>query len=124
MLNESQIPVSTLDFAGMAQLRAQAGRTPNADTAREAAGQFESLFIQMMLKSMRDAMPESDLMGSEQMDMYTEMHDQQLAMEISRNGGLGLSNLIEAQLQTRGLQATQASAPAVDTLINEDTGQS
>jgi flagellar protein FlgJ len=57
---------------------------------RQAATQFESLFMQMVLKSMRDATPKSGLTGGSAEDMYTGMLDQQLAQSLSgRPGGLG-----------------------------------
>ena len=45
---------SSLDFAGLARLRGEAQKKSNAGN-REAAQQFEAMFVQMMLKSMRDA---------------------------------------------------------------------
>jgi len=110
MLAANPLPVSTMDFSGMAQLRARAGQTPDAETRKEVAGQFEALFVQMMLKSMRDAIPKSDLFGSDQVTMYQEMHDKQMAMEISKSGGLGLAQMIEAQMQTQGLQQQKSAA--------------
>lgn len=111
MLASNHLPVSTMDFSGMAQLRARAGQQPDAETRKEVAGQFEALFVQMMLKSMRDAVPEGGLFGSDQVSMYQEMHDKQLAMEISKSGGLGLARMIEAQMQTEGLQEQGSTQP-------------
>ena len=92
--------LSPLDFTGMANLRADAAKTPGDDsTIEEAAQQFESLFVQMMLKSMRDAVPKSDLFDSHSLDMYQQMHDQQIAMDMTRQGGIGLAKMIEAQLR-------------------------
>lgn len=115
MFAATQMPVSTMDFSGMAELRARAGQQPNAETQTEVAEQFEALFVQMMLKSMRDALPKGGLLGSEQVTMYQEMHDKQLAMEISREGGLGLARMIEAQMQTSGLQPEPSHAGEVAT---------
>lgn len=66
-----------------------------------AAKQFEAIFMQMLLKSMRSAQDvlESDSpFNSESTKFYRDMHDQQLAVELSSNGSLGLSELIVRQL--------------------------
>lgn len=89
-------------FADMQQftsLRAEARDNPNSSKA-EVAAQFESIFVQMMVKSMRDAsVPlESGLFSSNQSKMYQQMMDQQLSINIAAKGGLGLADLIEKQL--------------------------
>lgn len=96
----------------MANLRAQAKLDPSDSTLTEVAQQFEALFVQMMLKSMRDAVPQGGLFDSDSMGLYQEMHDQQIALDISRSGGLGLANMIEAQMQgpERARPAPQAGS--------------
>lgn len=68
----------------------------------EAAHQFEAIFVQMMLKSMRkaqDALADEDSpFNSQQVKFYRDMHDQQLATDLSSGGGLGLADLIIKQL--------------------------
>jgi flagellar protein FlgJ len=65
---------------------------------KAAAQQFEALFLQMVLKSMRDASPRDGLFDSEQTRMYESLLDQQLAHVMSAKGGTGLAALIEKQL--------------------------
>lgn len=68
---------------------------------QNAAKQFEAIFMQMLLKSMRSAQDvlESDSpFNSESTKFYRDMHDNQLAIELSSNGSLGLSDLIVRQL--------------------------
>ncbi|GAA6170834.1 flagellar assembly peptidoglycan hydrolase FlgJ [Colwellia sp. KU-HH00111] len=68
---------------------------------QEAAQQFEAIFMQMLLKSMRKAQEvlESDSpFNSQSTKFYRDMHDQQLGLELSSNGTLGLSELIVRQL--------------------------
>jgi flagellar protein FlgJ len=62
------------------------------------AGQFESLFINMMLKSMRQASFGDALFDSNQSKFYQDMADQQMASDMSANGGLGLQDVILRQL--------------------------
>lgn len=113
MTINSSSTLTPMDFTGMANLRREAKLNNNDDaTIKEVALQFEALFVQMALKSMRDAMPKSELLGSDSMDMYQEMHDQQLSMELSRSGGLGLARMIEAQL--RGTPPSNSTPPATE----------
>lgn len=82
------------DFQGLSQLRSDASaRAPEA--AREAARQFEALFVQMMLKSMRDA---NAVLGEERDTTYEEMFDKQISFEMSQGKGLGLGDLMVRQL--------------------------
>lgn len=100
------------DLQGLASLKAGARSAP-ADNIGEVAKQFESIFFGMMLKSMRDATIESDLFSSNQMDTYQQMFDQQLSLDLSRSGGLGLAEILVEQLgQTTGPveQAEQSQA--------------
>ena len=63
-----------------------------------AAKQFEALFLQMVLKSMRDAGPRDGFMDSEQTRMFRSLLDQQLSIQMARAGGTGLSEAIARQL--------------------------
>ena len=99
MAFESKIAQSAIDFHGLNQLRQQAVASDNeAQTLRQVAGQFESLFVTMMLKSMRQASLAEGLFDSSQSKMYQDMADQQLASDLSVRGGLGLQDVILRQL--------------------------
>jgi flagellar protein FlgJ len=66
---------------------------------RAAAQQFEALFLQQVLKSMRDATPQDGIFDSEQTRMYQSLLDQQLSQVLStKANGTGLAALIEKQL--------------------------
>jgi Rod binding domain-containing protein len=76
-------------------------RTASNQKAKEAAKAFETLFASMMLKSMRDAVPqqENDLIPNSLGEkIYTEMLDEQYASLLSNNGNLGLADLILKQI--------------------------
>ena len=92
------------DFTQFTTLRAEATKNPNA-ALEEVAAQFESIFLQQMLKSLRDATVKSDLFDSSQMDTYQSMADQQLAVQLAEQGGIGLARMMVEQMQTRGLVA-------------------
>jgi len=73
-------------------------RENSPEAIKQVAKQFESLFVQMMLKSMRDTVPENELFGSNAEKMYQDMYDKQLSTSISNSRGIGLANVIERQL--------------------------
>jgi flagellar protein FlgJ len=86
------------DFTQYTTLRAGA---ENRDPAvlREVAGQFEALFLQTMLKTMRDASLAEPIFGnSDQSEMYQDMMDQQLAVEMASGKGIGLADMLVRQL--------------------------
>ncbi len=86
------------DFEGLSRLKAEA-RRQSPEARREVARQFEALFLQLMLKSMRQA---SDALGgtdSEQLRFYRQMFDQQVALELAGSRGLGLAEVFERQLR-------------------------
>lgn len=85
------------DFQGLTGLRKEA-RQQTPEAIKKVARQFESLFVQMMLKSMRDTVPESELFGSHQQQIYRDMFDKQISMNVSSGKGLGLAAVIERQL--------------------------
>ena len=93
-----------MDFQGFSQLKAAAQNPQDPAAVREVAQQFESLFVQMMMKSMRDTVPKDGLLGGDQNGVYQEMQDKQMAMDIARQGGVGLAKMIEAQLQSSAPQ--------------------
>lgn len=69
---------------------------------RAAAKQFESLFIGMMLKGMREAnavLAEGSMLSSPELTMHQEMLDQQWAIHMAESGGIGLAPVIEAELK-------------------------
>ena len=98
------------DFSQFTALRADAAKNPNA-ALEEVAAQFESIFLQQMLKAMRDATVKSDLFDSSQMDTYQSMADQQLAVNLAENGGIGLARMMVEQMQSKGYVPEAAEAP-------------
>ena len=88
---------NALDFAGLAQMRAGAGQGREKVT-KEVAQQFESIFINMMLKSMRDATERSGLLDSEATKTYESMFDQQLSTELAGKGTFGIAEALQNQL--------------------------
>lgn len=101
-----------LDVQGFDALRAQAKQSPQAG-AKAVAGQFDAMFTQMMLKSMRDASPDGGLFDSHTSKMYTSMLDQQLAQQMSTRG-IGVADALMKQLlRNAGVSAGSDTAAGV-----------
>ncbi|MBY5947320.1 flagellar assembly peptidoglycan hydrolase FlgJ [Photobacterium rosenbergii] len=91
-----------LDISSLDRLRAgvKTGKDGEQASLQAAAEQFEAIFTQMMFKSMREANSafESDLMSSRNAKFFEQMHDEQMASELSRSNSLGLADMIVQQL--------------------------
>lgn len=107
----STSPRTYLDFEGLAGLRGDAARSPDK-AVRTTAEQFEAYFIQQMMKTMRESVEKSDLVDSGHMDMYQDLMDKEVAMQMVRRGGMGLADMLEKQI----LQQQQASLSTQDAL--------
>lgn len=93
-------PVVT-DFTALKHLKVQAGAR-DKQALTQAAKQFESLFINSLMKSMRkanDFLSENNPLKSKQTVFFQEMLDQQQSLELSNEGGIGLSDMLVQQLQ-------------------------
>ena len=86
------------DVSGLAALKRQA-KSGDPAANKVVARQFEALFLQMVLKSMREATPREGMFESDQTRMYESLLDQQLGQALGGSGrGTGLAAMIEAQL--------------------------
>ncbi|MGB6141075.1 MAG: flagellar assembly peptidoglycan hydrolase FlgJ [Pseudoalteromonas rhizosphaerae] len=106
------------DLGNLNTLRQDAlksGASPEAskEALKKAAAQFESIFTQMLLKSMRKANEafedEDSPFNSSGVKFFEEMHDQQLSVDLSSKGSLGLADLIVQQLSPDGKNFTPSS---------------
>lgn len=97
-----------IDAKGLDSLR-QSARQNSPEALKTAAKQFEALFMNMLMKSMREASPQDGMFDSEQSRMYTSMLDQQMSQNLSKRG-LGLADMLVRQLSTT--MGAQAAAPA------------
>ena len=119
MINPGNISGST-DVSGslavsaqsLDKLRMQAKQSPD-QALKLVAQQFETVFMNMMLKSMREATPQDGMFDSEQTKMFTGMLDQQLAQNMSSRG-VGLADIMIKQLsRSASTDVTQTSAESV-----------
>jgi flagellar protein FlgJ len=94
------------DINGLAALK----KDPNSPQAISAvAQQVEALFLQMMLKSMRDA-GSSNNPDSNEMNMYQDMFDKQVALTISQHQDLGIGAMLKRQLSAKPAAPAGAAA--------------
>lgn len=85
-----------IDANGLNGLRV-AAKQNSPESLKAAAKQFEALFLDMMLKSMRDATPQDGPMDNDQSRMFTSMLDQQMSQNMA-NHGIGLADALVRQL--------------------------
>jgi flagellar protein FlgJ len=80
-------------------LKYQAHQQGGQTELRFAAQQFESFFVQMMMRTMRQTLSQDTPMDSHETKMFSEMFDQQIAQNISSGKGLGLADMLVTQMQ-------------------------
>ena len=107
----------------------QSAKQNSPETLKAAAKQFEALFVNMMMKSMREASPQDGLFDNQQTKMYTSMLDQQLSQNMASRG-VGLAEVLIRQLSNAPMNAAledgadkpSASQPQQDltTSLNND----
>jgi flagellar protein FlgJ len=88
-----------LDTNSLGDLKKSA-KAGSPDALKGAATQFESMFINMMMKSMRDATPQDGMMDSQETKTFTTMLDQQMSQKLAKRG-IGLADVLVRQLTTQ-----------------------
>lgn len=96
-MNSAAPTPSIFDTQALATLK-QGLRKDDPQALKAAAQQFEAVFLQMVMKSMRAATPQDGMFDSEQTRFYQELLDSQLAQVMAAKGGTGLAAVIERQL--------------------------
>ena len=114
MLNTDTASVYT-DFNGLAKLK-QGAREQTPEAIKEVAKQFESVFLNMVLKSMREAKLADSVMDSKQSEFYRDMYDQQMALHLAGKPGVGLADLIVKQLTPKQKSEDEEKMQAGDYL--------
>ncbi|MDB5799295.1 MAG: flgJ [Rhodocyclales bacterium] len=95
--------INTLDASALSALKRSAHEN-SPEAIKATAKQFEGLFLQLVLKSMRDTVPKDGMLDSDSTRFYESMGDQQLAAVLAQRGGVGLAASLERQLmQQAGL---------------------
>jgi Rod binding domain-containing protein len=112
-------PRSYLDFEGLGQLKGQARQDGKA-ALRETAQQFEGMFLQMMLKSMRESNVKSDLVESSGAESFEAMFDKEISVKLAKRNMMGVADML-VESQTRQMAAAPSTAELLQS--REATGQ-
>ncbi|MGV2866301.1 flagellar assembly peptidoglycan hydrolase FlgJ [Achromobacter sp. AGC39] len=90
---------SVFDMGRLSDLKRDVKKDPaGTEQQKQVAKQFEALFLQMMVKRMREATPKEGLFDSQQTQMMQSMADEQLALHLA-SPGIGLTQSILSQMQ-------------------------
>jgi peptidoglycan hydrolase FlgJ len=95
-------------YTDLNSLAALKNAPASAATVKAVSEQVEALFLQMMLKSMRDASDASGEETSNEMGMYQDMFDKQVALTLSKRQDLGIARLFERQLGAKAVDGKAA----------------
>lgn len=148
MIQNAQDRSVYTDFKGLHDLKTQANKGQlSEETLNTVAKQFESIFIQLMVKSMRDAsqpLAGGGIFNSQQMSFYQDMFDKQISLNLAGHK-LGLAEVLKQQLSKtipsstteklaqphekilplsiQLMQSTKSNSPESDSKIEQQVGQ-
>lgn len=88
-----------LDTNSLGDLK-QSAKAGSPEALKGAATQFESMFVNMMMKSMREATPQDGPMDSQETRTFTTMLDQQMSQKLAKRG-IGLADVLVRQLSVQ-----------------------
>ncbi|WP_373186078.1 flagellar assembly peptidoglycan hydrolase FlgJ [Halopseudomonas sp.] len=112
--------ISYTDLNSMSELKA-GSKANSPENMERVAEQFESLFMNMMVKSMRDAnqaFAEGNPLNTPQTRFYQDMYDNQMSVHLSEKQGLGLADVMMRQLspeKTPAASNTSLERPVLKT---------
>ena len=87
-------------IAGRIESLSGASRAVNAEQAQQLADDFESLFVSLVLKEMRQTLDGEGLFGGEASDTYGGLFDLYMGQHLAEAGGFGIGKAIHLYLQT------------------------
>lgn len=110
------------DINGLGSLKKD---SKSPDNLGKVAQQVEAMFLQMMLKSMRDANLGDGIFDSDQGRMYQDMFDKQVALDMSQHQNIGIGDLLMRQLMQKSAipGAPSALIPPAQTRAAADPAQ-
>ena len=91
----------------------------------KTAVEFQSLFVEMMLKSMRETVGKDKLTGGGRgEEIYSSFLDREYAAAISRRGGFGLAEVIEKQILSQEMGSGKGTSGGAGIASDEQTAKS
>jgi len=85
-------------------------RTDNDAALKKVAKQFEAMFLQQMLKTMRDTnqiFAEDNPLNSQEMQFHQDMLDHQWVLNLANGKGMGLAEVFYRQMSPNGVKQKQ-----------------
>ncbi len=120
MVSRVENPNVYTDLSGLNAI-SQLGRENTPAALRQVAQQFESLFLNIMLKAMRDSTKsfgEGNFLNSNEMEFHQQNFDNQLSLHLSQSAGLGLADVLyEQMLGQFGLEAPAPEATTAASIM-------
>jgi flagellar protein FlgJ len=117
MLNANRPDVYT-DLGALAKLKTEA-RKESPEALKAAAKQFEAVFLNHVLKSMRETKLADGILDNDQSKFYSEMHDQQLASNLA--GSVGLADLIVKQMKHEEAEDEKTGKMSLEDYLNRSS---
>ena len=108
---QARVDPNSLAIDGNSLNNLKNAKSDSPEAIREVARQFEGILMNMMLKSMRDTVPQDGVFDSEQSKMFTGMLDQQLTTKLSQKG-MGLTDVLVRQLSKFSHKPAEQTDPA------------
>lgn len=102
------------DLSGLNAIT-QLGRENTPEAMRQVAQQFESVFLGIMLKAMRDSnavFAEGNYLQSNEMEFHQQNFDNQLSLHMSEGRGLGLADVLYEQMMSQYALVPEPAKPA------------
>lgn len=106
-----------VDPKALGDLRAHAAKDPQG-ALKDAAREFETLFLDMMMKSMRTAASGKSMLDNEGTRVFTGLLDHEFSRKLADQGGLGLANMLLKQLSALAKSTPEADVAAVKKPLN------
>jgi len=116
-------PINAAAYTDLARLASLKKDSGGQESLKQVAQEFEALLLGQMLKAMRAAsnvLSEGSYLQSNETKLYQEMLDQQLAVTLSQQKGLGLSEVLIRQLSPQSSPTASAPGEKRETLQGAD----
>jgi peptidoglycan hydrolase FlgJ len=76
------------------------------ESAKHLAGEFESVFMSLLLKTMRETASEEGLFAGDSSDTFGGMFDLFMSRHLSASNPLGIGNLVQSMIESRSPETT------------------
>ncbi len=91
--------IQNLDTSRIGKLEKKSKEAKDTESIKKSAKEFEAIFLELVLKSMRNTVEKSDLFdGGNGEDIFRQLLDSEYAKTMADQGTTGISQAIEKQL--------------------------